>query len=78
MESLWKKTEKNILEEENILNKEEEADVCIIGGGITGISTGYYLSKEGKKVIILDRDKLANKRTGNTTAKITSQHRIIL
>ena len=74
MESLWKKTENEILENSKQLIEEKQADVCIIGGGITGISTGYYLSKYGKKVIILEREKLANKTTGNTTGKITSQH----
>ena len=74
MESLWTKTQKNILEESKRLNETEECDVCIIGAGITGISTAYYLSKAGKKVIVLERDKIAYKTTGNTTAKITSQH----
>ena len=74
MESLWTKTQKNILEESKRLNETEECDVCIIWAGITGISTAYYLSKAGKKVIVLERDKIAYKTTGNTTAKITSQH----
>ncbi len=74
MESLWKKTEKNLQEDKKELDKECKADVCVIGGGITGISTAYYLSKAGKKVVIVERDELADKTTGNTTAKITSQH----
>lgn len=74
MESLWKKTEEYLLENEKELDKEIQTDVCIIGGGITGITTAYYLSKEGKKVTILERENLADKATGNTTAKITSQH----
>ena len=78
MESLWQKNVNEILEDKKILDKECTAEVCIIGGGITGISTAYNLSKVGKKVIILEREELANKATGNTTAKVTSQHRIIL
>lgn len=74
MESLWKKTEENLLENGRKLEKEIETEVCIIGGGITGISTAYYLSKAGKKVTILEREKLACSTTGNTTGKITSQH----
>lgn len=74
MESLWIKTQKNIIDENKTLKEKEECDVCIIGGGITGITTAYYLSKLGKKVIILERDKIAMKTSGNTTAKITSQH----
>lgn len=74
MKSLWIETEKEILDKTKKLEKDIEADVCIIGGGMTGITTGYYLSKTGKKVIILESDKIAEKTTGNTTAKITSQH----
>lgn len=78
MEALWQKTERNITKEKKELNKEAETEVCVIGGGITGISTAYALSKEGRKAIILERDTLANKVTGNTTAKITSEHRFVL
>ena len=49
-------------------------DVCIIGGGIFGVSCAYYLSKIGFKVILLEKDKIASKTTGHTTGKITSQH----
>ena len=56
------------------LEKDETCDVCIIGGGITGISCAYYLSQEGYKTVILERDRIASKTTGHTTAKITSQH----
>lgn len=74
MESLWKKTVEKLTENKQELLKEIETEVCIIGGGITGISVAYELSKQGKKVVILERDNLADKTTGNTTAKITSQH----
>jgi len=74
MESLWKKTVKELTKDKQELLKEIETEVCIIGGGITGISIAYELSKQGKKIVILERDSLADKTTGNTTAKITSQH----
>lgn len=63
MESLWKKTENTILEDEKELDKEIETEVCIIGGGITGVSTAYELSQKGKKTVILEREKLADKAT---------------
>ena len=56
------------------LKNDISTDVCIIGGGITGIATAYLLSKNGYKVCILEKDKIAHQATGNTTAKITSQH----
>lgn len=51
-----------------------ECDVCVIGGGITGISCAYYLSKSNLSTVVLEKDKIASKTTGHTTAKITSQH----
>jgi len=65
---------KGLIPKTEKLEEDIEADVCIIGGGITGISIAYELSKQGKKIVILERDSLADKTTGNTTAKITSQH----
>lgn len=56
------------------LNKNISCDVCIIGGGITGITIAYLLTKQNLKVTLLEKDKLALSTTGNTTAKITSQH----
>lgn len=58
----------------NALEKDIKVDVCIVGGGLTGISTAYYLSKKGYKVVVIERDTIASKTTGHTTAKITSQH----
>lgn len=49
-------------------------DVCIIGGGIFGITCGYYLSKLNYNVTILDKDEFIGKTTSCTTGKITSQH----
>ena len=59
------------------LDKDLNVDVCIIGGGITGISCGYYLAKNNLKVCILEKDNIMEKTSGHTTAKITSQHGLI-
>lgn len=73
MNSYWINSEKN-KEKYNKLEKNIETDICIIGGGITGISTAYYLTKENLKVTVLDMGKIGFHTTGNSTAKITSQH----
>ena len=52
-------------------------DVCIIGAGMFGLSTAYYLSKKGLNVVVLDKSSIGSKASGYTTAKITSQHGLI-
>ena len=56
------------------LQEEKEAEITIIGGGLTGLTTAYYLSKACKKVIILEKYRICNHTSGNTTGKITSEH----
>ncbi len=51
-----------------------DADVCVIGGGITGLLTAHELAAAGRTVVLLEADRLAASVTGYTTAKLTSQH----
>lgn len=59
------------------LREDLTVDVAIIGGGISGITTAYLLSKQGLKVAIIEAGKLLNGTTGHTTAKVTAQHGLI-
>ena len=65
------------LDKSNPIDNDCIVDVCIIGAGISGLSTGYYLAKNGLKVAIIDKDGIGKKASGNTTAKITFQHNLI-
>ena len=47
-------------------------DVIIVGGGITGITTGLLLQKEGKKVLIAEAHTVCFGTTSGTTAHINS------
>ncbi|MEW5840262.1 FAD-dependent oxidoreductase [Nitrososphaera sp.] len=46
-------------------------DVAIVGGGISGLTTGYLLALAGKKVAVLDDGDIASGETGRTTAHAT-------
>ncbi|GAA3326213.1 hypothetical protein GCM10020331_061190 [Ectobacillus funiculus] len=59
------------------LDRDIEADVAIVGGGISGIITAYLLVQEGLQVALLDASTILNGTTGHTTAKITAQHDLI-
>lgn len=74
MNSYWIESVKSEKEEFPKLEKNEKADVCIIGGGLTGITTAYYLSKTNLRVVVLEKYRICEHTSGNTTAKITSQH----
>lgn len=72
MESIWSKTTN--IPERDPLREEKRVDVAVIGGGLTGLLTAYFLQQNGKDVIVLEADRIGSGQTKNTTAKITSQH----
>ena len=60
------------------LDNDISTDICIVGAGIFALTCGYYLTKQGYNVAILEKEpEIASKTTGHTTAKITSQHNLI-
>jgi glycine/D-amino acid oxidase-like deaminating enzyme/nitrite reductase/ring-hydroxylating ferredoxin subunit len=54
------------------LESDQETEVCIVGAGIAGLTTGYLLQREGKRVAIVDAWGLAAGQTGRTTAHLTA------
>lgn len=59
------------------LSKNIETDVAVVGGGIAGLLTAYFLKQAGFKVAVIEEYKIATGTTGYTTAKITSAHGLI-
>ena len=53
------------------LNSNMNADVCIVGAGIVGLTCAYTLAKEGKSLIVLDQGSVAGGQTARTTAHLT-------
>lgn len=52
-------------------------DVIIIGGGMAGILTAYFLQKQGAHVAVLEAGRVGSGQTSHTMAKITYQHGMI-
>ena len=75
MNSIWKNSAE--LPQFTKLEKNTKTDVLIIGGGITGILTAYFLENLGVDYVLVEKDRICNGVTENTTAKITVQHRLI-
>ena len=72
--SYWISSVKDNKKEYEKLQEEIKTEIAIIGGGLTGLSCGYYLSKENKEVVILEKNTICSHTSGNTTGKITSGH----
>jgi len=45
-----------------------QADICVIGAGIAGLTTAYLLAREGRDVILLEAMEIGSGETGRTTA----------
>ncbi|ELY86425.1 FAD-dependent oxidoreductase [Natrinema altunense] len=54
-----------------------DVDVAIVGGGITGLSAAINLRESGRRVAVLESDRIVESTTGHTTAKLTSQHGLL-
>lgn len=55
------------------LSKDIDTDVAIVGGGIAGISTAYFLLKNTtRSVCLLESDKIAHGATGHNAGQIVS------
>lgn len=73
-ESYWREIDLPSFEK---LSEHTSVDIAIVGGGVTGITAGCLLIKEGYKVAILEAGSILTGTTGHTTAKITAQHGLI-
>ncbi len=75
MKSVWQETV-NIPEFPR-LKGDIHTDVLIVGGGMAGILTAYFLHQKGVKYVLVEKDRICSGTTQNTTAKITFQHGLV-
>jgi glycine/D-amino acid oxidase-like deaminating enzyme len=51
------------------------ADVVVVGGGIAGCATAYYLARRGVRVTLLDRGEIAGEQSGRNWGFVRQQGR---
>ena len=54
------------------LRSDVEADLCVVGAGIAGLTTAYLASLDGQRVVVLDDGAVGSGETGRTTAHFTA------
>ena len=53
----------------------EKADVIVIGGGIVGVSTAWFLAKQGVKVVLCEKGHIAGEQSGRNWGWVRIQGR---
>ena len=72
MQSVWLKDYRS----QNYRTDKKNAEVIIIGAGLSGLLTAWQLLQSGLDVLGLEAREIGQGTSGHTTGKITSQHRI--
>jgi glycine/D-amino acid oxidase-like deaminating enzyme/nitrite reductase/ring-hydroxylating ferredoxin subunit len=54
------------------LDADATCEVCVVGAGISGLTTAYLLAREGKSVIVLEDGEIGSGETGRTTAHLVN------
>jgi len=59
------------------LSGETTADVAVIGGGLTGMTTALLLAREGLDVVVVEAGRVMAGTSGYTSAKVSAAHGLI-
>ena len=68
--SIWMETA--TVPRQSSLTSDAQADVCVVGAGIAGMTTAYLLAREGRRVVVLDDGPIAGGQTERTTAHLSN------
>src|SRR5437867_5317149 len=53
------------------LNSDIDAEICIVGGGITGLTAGYLHAEEGRQVTIIDDGDIGSGESSRTSGHLS-------
>jgi len=56
----------------NPLKSDIHCDVCIVGAGIAGLTTAYFLARQGKSIVVLEKNSIGCGETLNTSAHLSN------
>lgn len=60
---------------ERAIDMEREADVVVVGGGIVGCATAYYLARRGVRAVVLERGEAAGEQSRKNWGFVRQQGR---
>ena len=70
MQSYYQAT-RNFELDQPALEGDHEVDVCIIGGGYTGLSSALYLANDGVNVLLIESNKIASGASGANGGQVS-------
>ena len=75
MESIWSQTCQ--FRQREALPGDMQTDIAVIGAGMAGVLIASALQETGRRVVVLEAQRIAGGQTRNTTAKLTCQHALL-
>ncbi|MCU1325064.1 MAG: dependent oxidoreductase, partial [Bryobacterales bacterium] len=54
------------------LRSSVRVDVCVVGAGISGLTTAYLLAQAGRSVLVIESGEIGGGETGRTTAHLSN------
>ena len=55
------------------ISRAMQTDVLIVGGGLAGVATAYYLAREGVEATLIERDDLNAQASGANAGSLHAQ-----
>ncbi|MCH8087666.1 MAG: FAD-binding oxidoreductase, partial [Chloroflexi bacterium] len=56
---------------QNATNAVDSADVVIIGGGVSGLSSAYFLAKAGMDVVVVEKGAIGREASGRNGGSLS-------